>query len=168
MTAGRVFQALRTPLTLIVLLVVLYLGFNWGWERASAPIPPPPPPTCINQPVPEGRLTTEQVTLRVLNGSDQQGLARRVGDELTSRGFRVTTTGNTDEVITSTIIVGAAEENPEVQLIAAHLPEAAIRADGRSDRSVDVLVGSTFEGFAPEAPDSVEIQGESICLPSAP
>lgn len=52
-------------------------------------------PTATQSAAPAVAVKPEQVRVQVLNGSDRQGEAQRVADELTKWGFKVVTVGNT-------------------------------------------------------------------------
>lgn len=166
---GRVLRAIRTPLTLLILLGLLVYGAYWGWTKVAAPPPPPPQPTCVPQKVAKGELKADQVTVNVYNGGKVRGLAGQVARDLQQAGFQRGRVSNTKEHVTDTVVVGASKTNPEVKLVAGFFKKATIRADHRKDGSVDVLVGDKFGGFNAKAKTSVAVKTETVCLPpSAP
>lgn len=166
-TALAVWRMVRTPLTLIALLAILAYGAMWGYERITAPIPPRPPAPCAEQAVRDGKLQSSQVSVAVLNGGGKRGLADDIAGRLESRGFVIDQVSNTEEPITTTVIVGQAAENPEVKLIAAYFPGSTIRPDpNRTDRAVQVLVGDQFGQFNANAPQTIDVEGSTICLPA--
>ncbi|MDO5287963.1 MAG: LytR C-terminal domain-containing protein [Actinomycetia bacterium] len=167
MTTREVIRMARTPVTLLVLLLVLGYGAWWGYQRVVAPFTPPPPQACVSQNLTV--LKSNQVTVRVLNGGGVRGFGSEVGKVLRSRGFNVKGIGNTDEKITvPVIIVGAAQENPEVQLVASQFQQVEFRVDQRPDHSVDVLLGPKVGDVMPGAGFKTEIAVPSgtACLPS--
>lgn len=163
---GRVWRQIKTPLTLLVLLGLLLYGGWWGYHKVLEPPPPPPPTPCVPQSVEKGQVRSSQVTVRVFNGGKTRGLAGDVGAGLKSRGFKVTTVANTDQSVAETQIIGAKADNPEVKLVAGFFKKAKIKADGRSDRSVDVLVGDKYGGFNKNAKTTIKVTDKTVCLPS--
>lgn len=158
-----VWRNVRTPLTLLILVVGLVFAAQWGWRNVMAPIPEPPAPECIPQAA--STLETSQISVRVFNGSSRRGLARHVSNLLADRGFNVIEVGNVEQAVTETIVVGASEHNPEVLLTSQNLAKSHTRGDGRSDGTVDVLVGSEYYGVVANAPTSIEVPGDQVCLP---
>lgn len=162
---GRIFRMVRTPLTLLILLGVLCYGAWWGYTNILKPVPKAPPTPCVDQSVDKGQLRTDQVVVRVYNGGDRKGLAGDVGRALRERGFRVSRVTNTAENISRTVIIGANETNPEVLLVKGFFKDADVRSDGRVDHSVDVLVGNKYAGFVKNAPKTIAVSTETVCLP---
>jgi len=165
---GRVLRTLRTPLTLLVLLGILIYGAYWGWTNVVAPPPPPQPKPCVTQKVAGGKLKTSQVTVHILNGGKVRGLAGTVAQEMRAKGFKTSQVDNTEEAVTTTVIVGASKNNPEVKLVLSFFKKAKVREDKRSDRSVTVLVGDKYAGFNTKAKTSITVKAKTVCLPGTP
>jgi hypothetical protein len=165
---GRIFRAVRTPFTLLVLLGVLCYGAWWGWTNVIREVPPAPRAPCVKQKVPKGQLRSSQVVVSIYNGGDKRGLAGDVGRALRSRGFKVQRTTNTGEKVQRTIIVGASAKNPEVLLVKGFFKESDVRPDKRVDGSVDVLVGNRYGGFNKNAKTVYTVKSETVCLPAPP
>ncbi|WP_375430957.1 LytR C-terminal domain-containing protein [uncultured Friedmanniella sp.] len=163
---GRIFRAVRTPFTLLILLAILSYGAWWGWTNVIRTVPPAPPTPCVDQPVSKGQLKSSQVTVSVYNGGDKRGLAGDVGRSLRDRGFKVQQTGNTGEKIQKTVIVGAGAKNPEVLLVKGFFKGAVVRADKRPDRTVEVLVGNDYGGFRKGAKTTYTVKATTVCLPA--
>ncbi len=163
---GRIFRVVRTPVTLIILLAVLVYAAYWGYTNVIAPVPPPPPTPCVEQTLAKRQLATKQVYVKVFNGGNSRGLAANVGRSLRTAGFKVTGTTNTIEKIDVTVIVGSGERDPEVLLAKRFFKGATVRADGRADHSVDVLVGNKYAGFNKDAKKTLAVDADTICLPS--
>jgi hypothetical protein len=163
---GRILRVIRTPVTLIILLAVLVWAAWWGYNNVIAPVPAAPPTPCVQQTLSKGRLTTAQVYVKVFNGGDSRGLAANVSRSLRGKGFKVTGTANTIEKIDETVIVGATADDPEVKLAKSFFKDATVRADGRADHSVDVLVGNRYGGFNKKAKTSITVDAKTLCLPS--
>ena len=165
---GRIFRAVRTPFTLLLLLAVLCYGAWWGYSNVIREVPPAPPAPCVEQKLPKNRLKSSQVTVSVFNGGDKRGLAGDVGRSLRERGFKVQTTTNTLQKVQKTVIVGAGTKNPEVLLVKAFFKDAEVKADKRVDGSVDVLVGNRYGGFNKKAKTTYTVKTSKACLPAQP
>jgi hypothetical protein len=163
---GRIFRIVRTPITLLILLGVLLYGAWWGYRNIIQPVPKIPPPPCVEQTVTKGQLQASQVTVKVYNGGDRRGLAGDVGRSLRRKGFKVTLMTNTVEKIQKTVIVGADAKNPEVAFVKSFFKDAVVRADKRTDGSVDVLVGNKYGGFNKDAKATYAVKAKTVCLPS--
>lgn len=169
LTIGTVLRALRTPVTLIVLLCILGYAAWWGYERVTEPLPPPQRDPCVPQAIEKGQLQSAQVTVRVYNGGTERGLAGDVAASLRSKGFQVSTVGNTDEKITKTVIVAQGKDNPETKLVLGFFKGATVREDpNRVDHGIDVLVGDAETGWNAKAPSSLEVKSATVCLPKLP
>jgi hypothetical protein len=163
---GRIFRVVRTPVTLVILLAVLVYAAYWGYTNVIAPVPPPPPTPCVEQTLAKRQLATKQVYVKVFNGGNSRGLAANVGRSLRTAGFKVTGTTNTIEKINQTVIVGSGERDPEVLLAKSFFRGATVRADGRADHSVDILVGNKYAGFNKGAKKTMTVNADSLCLPT--
>jgi hypothetical protein len=165
---GRIFRAVRTPFTLLVLLGVLCYGAWWGWTNVIREVPAAPPAPCVKQKVAKGQLKSTQVIVSIYNGGDKRGLAGDVGRAMRSRGFKVQRTANTGEKVQKTTIVGASAKNPEVLLVKSFFKNAEVRPDKRVDGSVDVLVGNRYSGFNKNAKTTYTVKTATVCLPAPP
>lgn len=166
MSFRQVIRWLRTPVTLFVLLVVLGYGAWWGY-KAVLTVPVSTLNACVSQPVTQ--LTPDQVTVRVLNGGDVKGYATEIAKVLKARGYNIAVVSNTNETITTPVIVGATAESPAVKLVASNFPEATIRPDNRNDGTVDVLVGAKTDKTIPATgfASSVPVPNGNACLPKS-
>ncbi len=164
---GRVFRIIRTPLTLLILLGVLCYGAWWGWKNIVAPPEKTPPPPCVPTKVTDKALKSSQVTVRVYNGGDKRGLASDVSRSLRAKDFNVLTPANTSKKVTTTVIVGNGAKNPEVLLVKSFFKKAKTKGDGRTDHTVDVLVGTKYAGFNSKAHTSYPVKTSTVCLPAS-
>lgn len=161
----RYVRMLGTPVTLLVLLAILFFGAKWGYHNVMAPPPAAPLVPCVTQKVgPE--LKASQVTVKVYNGGRKTGLAGKVAAQLKAKGFVIAKTANTEDRVTATEIIGADANSPEVKLVAGFFKGAKVVADGRVDHTVDVRVGPQATGFNPAAPAVIAVPGGSVCLPA--
>lgn len=173
-TRRRVWDMVKTPLTLLFLLAILFGAAKWSWRAINTPIPGPAPIPCVATNVPA--LTSEMVTVSVLNGSTERGRASGVAANLKVAGFTVAQTGNSEERITQTIIRGAKADNPEVLLVAGFFVEPRIEADGRTTGTVDVLIGprpvgteaDPWAAMKQDAPRQVPVASGTACVPAKP
>ena len=166
METRKVLRAFSTPITLIILLGLLIGGTFWGYKAVTAKVPGPAVPTCED--VSLTVLEPSSVTINVLNGGSQRGLAGRIADHLEEHGFLIKDIDNTDPRVLTVLILGSSADNPEVQLVAGWFVDPQIEGDGRVDHTVDVIVGNSFSektGFVAEPPLSIEIPSGKVCLP---
>jgi hypothetical protein len=163
---GRVFRIIRTPLTLLILLGILCYGAWWGWNNIVAPPEKTPAPPCVPTKVTDKELKSSQVTVRVYNGGDKKGLAGDVTRALRARDFNVLDPTNTDQKVGVTVIIGNGAKNPEVLLVKSFFKKATVKADGRTDHTVDVMVGNKYAGFNSKAHPSYPVKTSTVCLPS--
>lgn len=163
--ARRYLKLAATPISLLVLLGIIVAGFWYGWKALTAPLPPDVDP-CVSTDVGKS-LTTRSVQVNVLNGGYTKGLAGQVGKQLSSKGFDVTATGNTQDLVKQTVIVGVSKDSPEVKMVASFFNKATIREDSynKIDHSVTVMVGQSYGGFNTKAPTSMAVSGP-VCLPA--
>ncbi|MFI7060336.1 LytR C-terminal domain-containing protein [Kribbella sp. NPDC050124] len=156
----------RTPITMVILLAVLVGGAWWGWNsliNSSAE------PTCVEQKLPNNRLVPKQVVVNVYNGGAKAGTAASVAEVLRKRGFHVAKIANEPkgDKIDVVAIRGAADDSPELLLLAGQLRQTAlIIGDGRTDHTVDLVVGAGYTALKPKGLPSVTVAPDStVCLP---
>ncbi|GAA2180712.1 hypothetical protein GCM10009785_12710 [Brooklawnia cerclae] len=159
------WRRIATPMTLLLLLGLLAFGLWWGWRELTAPPKSTPAEPCVTQSA--SVLTTAQVTVKVYNGGTAAGRASQVSEQLAGKGFVVDDPANTSEQVATTIIVGSTAEDPAVLLVSGFFTDSQIRADSRTDGTVDVLVGDNFPGFRDDAPVQVEVPGGTVCVPAS-
>ncbi len=159
-------ESMKTPLTLVVLLIILVGGFLWGYKQITTPIPPIPPDPCVTISLDGGVLHSNQVTVNVYNAGSVVGRANRVSTALKSKGFIVDTVTNQEDPVQKTTIVGSKTDNPEVKLVASMFKDVEIKGDDRVDNSVDVIIGDTYAGFNSNAATQISVPGGKACLPS--
>lgn len=165
-SGGGVWRAIRTPLSLLVLLGILGFGGWWGYNNVMKAPPPPPPTPCTSQDV-DGSLRASQVAIRVFNGGAATGKAGEVSRVLVGKGFAVRATTNTDERVKQTTIVGKSKNDPAVKLVQSFFKKTSVREDKRVDGTVDVIVGSAYAGMNTNAKTSIKIKGKTACIPAS-
>lgn len=168
MDVSGLWQKIKTPVILLALLVLLIVGVRWGLAQLQKPIPEPPPDPCIETPIADGRLQSNQVSVVINNGSELRGKAGEVRQALEAKGFNVVAVGNTPEPAERTQIIGNDPEAPEVNLVASHVVGAERVGNGQPDHMVEIIIGSNYDGLVADAPDNLEVDTPSLCLPAPP
>lgn len=161
----RIFRLVATPILLLGLLGFLVWGAFWGWKSLTSPLPSPSPTPCVTT-TPKAVVITD-VAVRVFNGGFQSGLAHRVSTQLRDAGMRVIKTDNTEERIKGTVL-RTNESSPQLlRLVASYFKDAKVEYDDRIDGTIDVLVGSDFQGFGDKPLKSVTA-GKTLCVMPTP
>jgi hypothetical protein len=150
----------RWPVVVAVLAVAAVAGATYlVQQRADDGGTVAPPPTCVQaspsraaSPAPPAKVTAVrlpapgQVSLRLLNGTGRDRLARSVADELARRGFRVTHTGNAPRALVgaSRVYYGPGGR-PAALLVTAHVLGSSVVPVPTAGRgAIDVVLGSGF------------------------
>lgn len=157
----------RTPITMVVLLMVLVGGAWWGWNsltQSSAE------QNCVEQKLPNNRLVPKQVVVNVYNGGAKAGKAAEVAELLKKRGFNIGKIANEPkgDKYEGVALRGTVAGAPEVVLVAGQLVQTkpATTYDKRPDHTVDLVVGHGFSVLKAKGTPSVAVPGDSIhCLP---
>jgi len=165
MDTNQMVRTFKTPVTLVLLLALVYFTATWGWAALREPIAQRPAEPCVVQQIgPE--LTPEHVYVQVFNGSKSNGLAKRLGSILSADGFKVYRRVNADrDDYTRSVVVGHSEDSPEVILVRKALENVDFRADGRIDRTVDVIIGSEQPSAVEQPSLSVPLPDGTACIP---
>lgn len=161
----RIFRLVATPLLLLGLLGLLVWGAYWGWQNLTAPLPEPEPTPCVT--IAAEVVTVRDVSVNVFNAGFTSGLASRVSSRLKDAGFNVVRVENTEERVTSGVIIRLSEDNqPAQRLVGSYFADATIEFDGRVDGTVDILLASE-EPAQGETPLSQVSSGEkgTTCVP---
>jgi len=163
----------RTAALLTAMVLLLVLTGVLGVHALTAPNTSNQVNTPCNTQTVTGAVQASDVAVHVYNyQGGTVGLGKSLGDKLTAAGFNVTYIGNLpvkQDVPASTTIIGGKADAPEVKLVAGFFPNSVVQADGRSDHSVDVLIGATWAGFdasfSAGAASSVSVDKATICPP---
>jgi hypothetical protein len=100
------------------------------------------------------QLTAGQIKLNVYNSTNRNGLAAATAAELKKRGFTIDKVTNDPLKANLTVaaeVRGAAA--PAMRMVAAEVAGAHLRADTRTDGSIDLVLGTGFTALA--NPDQV-------------
>lgn len=109
-------------------------------------------PSGVQQPV-----VAERIQVSVYNSTNEPGLAGEVAEELQERNFRVSGADNdyfADTGFEGIIRVGERGIR-QAYTLQQHLPGTLVDIDDRDDFTLDLVLGSDFDGL--EDPDEVEI-----------
>lgn len=166
-------RRIRGPLTLVV-LIGLVAGAGWfGWHAVLKAIPGAGPDLVCSTPSPgqKQRIAATNVIVNVYNASEIGGLAERTATDLRQRGFTVGTVANDPEKakVKFAEVRGRAKDAPEVILVAAQVAKEKVRVDDRTDASVDLVLGSDFQGFVTKAPTAMDVTTTvPVCVKPSP
>ena len=171
-TGGRRGKGRRTfhGVVLGMLVAVLFAaavvvqGITAGWIDLPRPaLRPGPQADC-----PAGPYlyqSPDTVTVNVYNSTPTPGLATEVADALKARGFKVDQTGNSTvnrEGMTAIILSGPEGEG-EAFTVQQQIPLTHYIQDDRKGSSVDVVLGSTFDGLVPVEKAQAAVPGPISC-----
>nr|NLI48830.1 LytR C-terminal domain-containing protein [Propionibacterium sp.] len=168
MSQRTLWLAVRTPLTMLLLLAFVIGVGSWAWRQTITPIPKRPPDPCVVQKVgPE--FTAKNATLRILNGTTRSGLAKNTKLVFGGAGFYVLKVGNA-EPTEKTYIAGVAADSPEVVLVRSYFPaDTPFVADAEQyrDHAVDIVLGADFtvDKLSKTPKTSVPLPDGTACLP---
>lgn len=121
---------------------------------------------------PDGALpaTYSDVQIRLLNASEEIGLASAHETVLADRGFSIISTGNVPVQLQESEIRFGRKGIVQAYTLAAQFPEIRLVLDDRRDRKIDLLIGDEFE--APLDVEDVELTADQPltnvedCVPS--
>ncbi len=158
----KVIRVLKTPVTLLLLLAILGYGAYWGYHQVTLDTSRPETP-CVPQDV-GTQLTSDKVSVRVLNGGEQALAANHTRFILLSWHYHIVSWNNSDRQVDKVTVIGNSADDPEVQLVAkAFKSEVVTEGDGRADHVVDVILPTKFE-MLETPPTSIPVDGP-VCLP---
>ncbi|NMN01025.1 LytR cell envelope-related transcriptional attenuator [Bifidobacterium sp. DSM 109958] len=147
--------------TLVVATVLSLLTFYGviGWSKRNVKSLPnygvtaPCLPAQYNGADYDGtRIDASQISVRVLNGTNQRGLAGAVRDELKIRKYNTATVDNLGRSIERTTIYFGKDAIPEAYTLGSLFTDAILQMDARGNdgsgnKSIDVVIGSTFKNL---------------------
>jgi hypothetical protein len=140
----------RRPIPPVIFLLVLALaaaGVWWNVLRKDAARQAEEAQACATAEAAPPSLDPTTLSVRVLNATDQGGLAQQVAGELQNRGFTVAEIGNddTDREVTGP---GEVRHGPRgadaAAFVALLLPGAGDYPDTRATEQVDFVLGPEF------------------------
>ncbi len=103
--------------------------------------------TLVCPPADTKPLDPSEVAVRVLNGSDTNGLASDVADSLANRGFRMLDATNYSRGYDGVVkILFGSDGIAQAYTVALHFTDAKLVLDNREGTTVDVVLGAEYEG----------------------
>ncbi len=162
----------KTPLTLLVLVLILAGAVLYGWQSLAASTsssvgaalssPTPTGPTCtkVKHLVKGQRVRAVDVVVNVYNSGNITGLASATMSRLTQRGFRQGIVADAPRNISATnvTLLTKTRRAPEVRLVSQqfHKPINYRRHD--LGAGIDVVLGNGFHGLAAHAKPFLVVQ----------
>lgn len=131
-----------------------------GTTTTSAPVVAPAaavttvPTTTTTPPTAGSVLLAADVAVNVYNATVRPGLANNTASLLRDRGFEVVGIGNDplEQVIVEAAQIRAGRsDQPEVLLLVQHVPGAVVVPDGRTDATIDLVLGEAFTALGDPA-----------------
>lgn len=101
------------------------------------------------------RVDPSQITVRVLNGTSQFGLAGAVRDELKNRGFNTQAVDDLGRSLDRTTIYFGKDAIPEAYTMGSLFNDAILQMDARTDKNIDVVIGASFKDLKDESDPSI-------------
>lgn len=159
----------------VALAAVIFVGGSLtGFKLlTAAPEKTNAAPACQTVTAQAGkRLSSNMVTVNVLNASERAGLANRVLIDLQSNGFLGGSKGNsTDTAPKRVAIVTNDRKDPRVKLVAQQFKDNVkySKPQGSAGDGITVVVGPNYSGLKSKPKTSVRTDREiSACIPAAP
>lgn len=156
---------ISTAIIVIILATVISIPLALGW--IAAPKKDSSGSQANNYGVQTACLVKEQdspvspsdINLRVLNGTTHAGLATAVSSEFTNRGFSVQGAGdwNSSSATKLSIIYFGRKTIAAAYTLRAQFPKnVLLKMDDRTDKLIDVVIGSDFQNL--ENTDKVSLK----------
>jgi hypothetical protein len=140
----------RRPIPPLIFLIVLAIGAGavwWNVFRQDEARSEDQAAACATAQSAPPSLDPATVSVRVLNATDQGGIAQAVAGELQTRGFVIAEIGNddTDREVTGPGEVRHGARGADAALfVALLLPGAGNYPDTRATETVDLVLGPDF------------------------
>jgi hypothetical protein len=153
-SSSRRARRRRALITLAVVALMLFFAFWYAYSyyRASDKRPAAVPKvTCTTAAAPVAPAPSK-ITVNVYNATNRDGLAAKTAAEVRRRGFKVSSVSN-DPL--QKVVAAAAEVRygktgaASGKVVAALVRGAKAVKDGRTDSSVDLVLGEKFTVLAP-------------------
>jgi hypothetical protein len=168
MTPRKVWLALKTPVTMLVLLVFVLIAGAWAYTQTLTPVPPRPPDPCVVTSV-GPKFTAANAWIRIYNGTTTSNLAKNTKLIFGNAGFHVIKIATADTPAAKTFIVGVGPNSPEVVLVRSYFPAATpFTADPQKlDHTVDITLGKDFKPatLSSKPLASVALKDGKACIP---
>jgi LytR cell envelope-related transcriptional attenuator len=168
----------KTPITLLVLLVLLLGGAFYGWKTIISPATEDKTSSSNNKPTPDKCERVEQfhrgqliraddVVVNVYNAGDVANLAEETLQDLKARGFKSGVFDNAPSRVSATnvTIITQGKLSPQVHLVAKQFKGKVQYAKGASiNTGIDIVVGNDFAGIDHKAKKVLKLKKDvSTC-----
>jgi hypothetical protein len=145
-----------TLITALAAAGLLGLGVWFGAIPTPFDVPfhtASPSQPFVAQPCPPADATPvayEDITVTVYNGTTRVGLAADTASELSARGLGIAGTDNDPEGAYSgfTLVRAGTPGLAQAYTVAAIFPGAVVSLDDREDSTIDVTLGSEYDGMS--------------------
>lgn len=144
------------PLIFLLVLAVVALGTWWYVLRQDDADRRAQEAACASAAAAPPSLVPSTITVRVLNATDEKGLAQTVAKDLQARGLTVSEFGNDSsgrKITGMGELRHGARGREAASYLRAYLPGATDYVDTRATATVDVVIGPDFKQVA--TPDQV-------------
>ncbi len=169
----------KSPLTLLVLVLMVAAAFVIGWRLATEPVPSTVEAdegrnrSCKTETLrPGDKLQLSQVRVNVYNAGTIPGLAESTLAELVQRGLLPGRTGNApaDVDTQKTLLLDPKPDSATVQLVKKQLkrPVEVRKVADDLSAGIDVVVGDKAQGLRKNSTKQVKVTAATtICVPRA-
>ena len=167
----------KTPVTMIVLIVLLVVGTMVGWRYATQDVPSLADATDTDEPRTRCRvynsgqaLEARAVTVNVFNTSGEPNLAGRTIALFLSRGFSGGVAENSEARVPGrrVLLTAADPKSAQVRLVRKQLKgvvRSRVSDEANTGTAVNVYLGDRFRGLRGQAPSSVKVEGRTrVCF----
>jgi hypothetical protein len=168
----------KTPVTLLILLVLLLGAALYGWQTIISPATDDknqaagshdPPDKCDQtQQLHRGQvIRADDIVVNVYNAGSVANLAEETLDDLKRRGFQSGVFDNAPSRVSATnvTILTQGKVTPQVRLVAKQFKGDVKYAKGSPiDVGIDVIVGNEFKGIDAHAKKALRLKRDvSTC-----
>lgn len=170
----------KTPVTLLVLLLILLGSAYYGWQGVTAPATTDaattptttPSATCSKQTHSRKsrRVQAKHIVVNVFNAGVITGLAGSTSRSLASKGFRPgeVTDAPAGVKATNVTVLSKTVHSPEVQLVANQFVGRVAIRHGDLAPGVDVVVGNAFKAVDPHTKTALVVRKKvRSCVPAS-
>lgn len=167
----------KTPITLLVLLVLLLGGAFYGWQTIISPATEGDANTVVQQPKNKcadvrqfhrGQvIRADDVVVNVYNAGSIANLAEDTLSDLRQRGFKAGAFDNAPGRVSATnvTILTVGKVTPQIRLVAKQFKGAVRFSKGSAiDPGINVIVGDDFKGIDRAAKTALRLKRDvSTC-----
>ncbi|CAN5599637.1 hypothetical protein BH23ACT6_BH23ACT6_16970 [soil metagenome] len=157
----RTTALVLTGLVVLLLVVLAYaIAVYQGWGRGGSDGSTDQDVVTATAPA----MQPTDVSLNVYNAKGEPGLAGRIGEALTERGFDVASVDNDPEKASiehSADIRHGPEGLAAAEFLQQSVPDSKLVADEREGAKIDLVLGDGFEELAPAPADTAETTADA-------